>query len=433
MTSKHEKILNYIETIPVGNKLSVRQIAKEMAVSEGTAYRAIKSAEDQGMVSTIERVGTIRTVNTNNKKIERLTFEEIVKVIDGEVLGGMAGINKSLNRFFIGAMEEEAMLRYISENSLMIIGNREEAQKLSLNNGAAILVTGGFEPSQEVIDLSNQLALPVISSSYDTFTIASMINRSMSDQLIKKEILLIDNIYTKLEHTDYLESGSTVYDYKVFEQKNNHSRFPVVNKQKRVIGIVTARDIIGKDNTVLIDNVMTKSPTLAKKYNSVASIAHSMIWEGYELMPVAQDDLTLQGIVSRQDIMKALQSQNRQPHMKDTISDQIRELVYDVGNNEYAFTVAPQMTNSLGTISFGVLAELVTSVAQRLLFSKTDLNSSVDQLQLHYTKLIPLESEILIKAKIFEESRRAARLDVEVVSENGLAAKALLSCQFISK
>lgn len=433
MTSKHEKILNYIETIPVGNKLSVRQIAKEMAVSEGTAYRAIKSAKDQGMVSTIERVGTIRTVNTNNKKIERLTFEEIVKVIDGEVLGGIAGINKTLNRFFIGAMEEEAMLRYISENSLMIIGNREEAQKLSLNNGAAILITGGFEPSQEVIDLGNQLELPVISSSYDTFTIASMINRSLRDQLIKKEILLIDNIYTKLEDTDYLESGSTVYDYKILEQKNNHSRFPVVNKQKRVIGIVTARDIIGKDNSILIDNVMTKSPTLAKSYNSVASIAHSMIWEGYELMPVAQDDLTLQGIVSRQDIMKALQSQNRQPHMKDTISDQITELVYELGNKEYAFTVTPQMTNSLGTISFGVLAELVTSVAQRLLFSKMNLNSSVDQLQMHYTKLIPLESEIVIKAKIFEESRRAARLDVQVVSESGLAAKALLSCQFISK
>lgn len=433
MATKHEKILNYIGTIPVGNKLSVRRIAKEMNVSEGTAYRAIKNAEEQGMVSTIERVGTIRTVNTKNKTIERLTFEEIVKVIDGEILGGEAGINKSLNRFFIGAMEEEAMLRYISENSLMIIGNREEAQKLSLKNGAAILITGGFEPSQEVIDLGNELELPVISSSYDTFTIASMINRSMSDQLIKKEILLIDNIYTKMEDTDYLLSGSTVYDYRIVEEKNGHSRFPVINNQKRVVGIVTARDIIGKDNQVKIDSIMTKSPNVAKSYNSVASIAHSMIWEGYELLPVVADDYTLKGIISRQDILKAIQSQNHQPHMKDTISDQIKELVHDVGNGEYVFTVAPQMTNALGTISFGVLAELVTDVSQRILLDKTKLNSSVDQLQLHYTKLIPLESEILIKAKVFDESRRAARLDVEVSSETGLAAKALLSCQFIAK
>ena len=42
MSTKHEKILQYIESLPVGDKISVRQIAKEMQVSEGTAYRAIK-------------------------------------------------------------------------------------------------------------------------------------------------------------------------------------------------------------------------------------------------------------------------------------------------------------------------------------------------------------------------------------------------------
>lgn len=433
MATKQEKIINYIETLPIGNKLSVRTIAKEMNVSEGTAYRAIKNAEEKGLVSTIERVGTIRTKNSLKKTMERITFEEIVKVIDGEVVGGENGLNKSLNRFFIGAMEEEAMLRYISQNSLMIIGNRENAQKLSLKNGAAILITGGFEPSQEVIDLSNELALPVILSSYDTFTIASMINRSLSDQLIKKEILLIENIYTKMEDTDYLLSGSTVYDYKVIEKQHSHSRFPVVNGQNRVIGIVTARDIIGREDNTIIDTIMTKNPNVAKAYNSVASIAHSMIWEGYELLPVVSDDLTLQGIVSRQDIMKALQSQYRHPHLKDTISDQIKELIYDVGNGQYAFTVTPQMTNSLGTISYGALTEIIADVCQMIVSSETNRNITIDQLQLHYFKMITLESEVLVNTKIFDLSRRAVRLDVEIETEEGIVAKAMLSCQFIVK
>ena len=47
MSTKHEKILQYIESLPVGDKISVRQIAKEMQVSEGTAYRAIKEAENK--------------------------------------------------------------------------------------------------------------------------------------------------------------------------------------------------------------------------------------------------------------------------------------------------------------------------------------------------------------------------------------------------
>ena len=58
--TKHELILKYIETLPVGTKVSVRQIAKDLEVSEGTAYRAIKQAENVGLVSSIPKEATIR-------------------------------------------------------------------------------------------------------------------------------------------------------------------------------------------------------------------------------------------------------------------------------------------------------------------------------------------------------------------------------------
>ena len=48
MTSKHQQIIRYIESLPVGEKISVRSIAKNMEMSEGTAYRAIKEAENIG-------------------------------------------------------------------------------------------------------------------------------------------------------------------------------------------------------------------------------------------------------------------------------------------------------------------------------------------------------------------------------------------------
>ncbi|MEN1039540.1 HTH domain-containing protein, partial [Listeria monocytogenes] len=53
MATKHEQILKYIENLAVGEKISVRKIAKNLSVSEGTAYRAIKDAEIIGFVSTI--------------------------------------------------------------------------------------------------------------------------------------------------------------------------------------------------------------------------------------------------------------------------------------------------------------------------------------------------------------------------------------------
>ena len=60
MATKHDQILKHIEELPIGDRISVRSIAKSLSVSEGTAYRAIKDAENIGLVSTIQRVGTIR-------------------------------------------------------------------------------------------------------------------------------------------------------------------------------------------------------------------------------------------------------------------------------------------------------------------------------------------------------------------------------------
>src|SRR5699024_4471789 len=107
-----------------------------------------------GLVSTIQRVGTIRIERKLKKNIERLTFGEVVRIIEGEVLGGSNGLDKDLNKFVIGAMTVEAMRRYITPGSLLIIGNREGAQKLALQDGAAVLITGGFDTTPEIAQLA---------------------------------------------------------------------------------------------------------------------------------------------------------------------------------------------------------------------------------------------------------------------------------------
>jgi predicted transcriptional regulator len=113
LLTKHEQILQYIESLDIGEKISVRQIAKIMDVSEGTAYRAVKEAEARGIVDTIERVGTVRIESQQKKQIERLTFAEVVNIVDGTVLGGNAGLHKTLHKFVIGAMQLEDIAKYI--------------------------------------------------------------------------------------------------------------------------------------------------------------------------------------------------------------------------------------------------------------------------------------------------------------------------------
>ena len=109
-------------------------------------------------------------------------------------MGGERGLDKTLSRFVIGAMTIDAMKMYLSSGSLLIVGNREEAHRLALENDCAVLITGGFMCSQDIRDLANKKGLPVITSSYDTFTIATMINKAISEQMIKKDILLVEDI-----------------------------------------------------------------------------------------------------------------------------------------------------------------------------------------------------------------------------------------------
>ena len=437
MTSKHQQIIRYIESLPVGEKISVRSIAKNMEMSEGTAYRAIKEAENIGIVSTIERVGTIRIERKTKDNLEKLSFGEIIKIIEGEVFGGHEGLDKILNRFVIGAMTLDAMTRYIQPESLVIIGNREDAQLLALNQGAAVLITGGFQATPQLIQKADELKIPLMGTTYDTFTVASLINRAMTDQLIKKKIMIVADIYNDFDNTNYLKMDQTVKDYRLLSETTGNSRFPVVNHSNRLIGVVSAKDILGKSDNLIIERIMTKNPSVSKLHASVASVAHSMIWNGLEMLPVVQDNMELLGIISRRDVMKAMQLAQRQPQVGNTFEDDVSENLEVIEvtptNARFSFTVTPQMTNNLGMLSFGVLCEVVSVASKEFIHRSQRRNTVIEQLEMHYLKMIPIESKIAIQIQTLDNGRKVSKIDISVLLENSVVAKAIMSNQLMER
>ena len=437
MTSKHQQIIRYIESLPVGEKISVRSIAKNMEMSEGTAYRAIKEAENIGIVSTIERVGTIRIERKTKDNLEKLSFGEIIKIIEGEVFGGREGLDKILNRFVIGAMTLDAMTRYIQPESLVIIGNREDAQLLALNQGAAVLITGGFQATPQLIQKADELKIPLMGTTYDTFTVASLINRAMTDQLIKKKIMIVADIYNDIENTNYLRMDQTVKEYRELSEKTGNSRFPVMNHSNRLVGVVSAKDILGKSDSLIIERIMTKNPSVSKLHASVASVAHSMIWNGLEMLPVVQDNMELIGIISRRDVMKAMQLTQRQPQVGNTFEDDVSEnlevIEVNPTNARFSFTVTPQMTNNLGMLSFGVLCEVVSVASKEFIHRSQRRNTVIEQLEMHYLRMIPIESKIAIQIQTLDIGRKVSKIDISVLLENSVVAKAIMSNQLMER
>ncbi|MDP4085982.1 MAG: CBS domain-containing protein [Bacillota bacterium] len=438
MATKHEQILQYIDELPIGEKISVRQIAKAMKVSEGTAYRAIKDAENKGFVSTIERVGTIRIERKKKENIEKLTFAEVVNIVDGQVVGGKAGLHKTLNKFVIGAMKLEAMMRYTGAGNLLIIGNRTKAHELALKAGAAVLITGGFDTDDDVKKLADKLQMPVISTSYDTFTVATMINRAIYDQLIKKEIILVEDILIPLSQTFYLKTSDKTNVWHQYNQETMHSRYPVVDQNMKIQGMITAKDIVGHGQETPIEKIMTKNPLSVSGKTSVASAAHMMVWEGIELLPVVDESNHLEGIISRQDVLKALQMNQRQPQVGETIDDIVTNQMILIrgkakGEDIYSSQVTPQMTNHLGTISYGVFTTIVTEATSRILrgYKKGDL--VVENMTVYFLKPVQIDSILDIIPRVLEVGRKFGKVDVEVFNEGVLVGKALIMCQLLDR
>ncbi|GGG26502.1 DRTGG domain-containing protein [Paenibacillus abyssi] len=435
--TKHELILQYIQGLKIGVKISVRSIAKALEVSEGTAYRALKEAEKLGFVSTKERIGTVRIQKKQRSQLDQLTFGEVAAILDGDVLGGASGLDKTLQKVVIGAMKLDAMLAYIDADSLLIVGNRENAHRCALEEGAGVLITGGFDTSEAVKRLADERGLPIISSKHDTFTVASIINRAMYDRLIKRKIMLIEDIVTFGRAMEALRLGDTVESFERLQLATGHARFPVVDEWNRVIGIITAKDVAGSPKEQSVDRLMTRNPITIRPNLPVTSAAHTMASEGVDLLPIVDRQRKLLAVVTRQEVLAAMQFANKQPQSGETFDDLIWTGFSKITGEKagegwlYRGRVTPQMSGPLGTVSEGALMTLLMQGARRLIWEIGKRDHMIESVTTYFVRPIQIDSEIAIVPQLLEMSRKSAKLEIEIVDDMGIAAKAMLTAQMI--
>lgn len=157
----------------------------------------------------------------------------------------------------------------------------------------------------------------------------------------------------------------------MYNEETMHGRYPIVDETNKVLGIVTSKDMIGVAKEMPIEKVMTKQPITVNGKMSVAAAARMMVWEGIELLPVVEEGNKLQGIISRQDVLQALQMIQRQPQVGETIDDIVTNQFVNPKEakqeQSYQFSVTPQMTNSIGTLSYGVFTTIVTEATNRVI------------------------------------------------------------------
>ena len=433
-STKHSLLLEYIKSLKPNNKVSVRLLAREFKVSDGTAYRAIKEAEALGFVKTIPKVGTVRIETQEKKELKDLTLKEIKNITESTVLSGEKLLNYRFSNFLIGAMALEAIEKFLVDGCLFIVGNREDAQFKALKSGAHLLVTGGFSVSSDLVAYARENNLAILSTPFDTFTVASLLHQAVYERLKEKEILTAKDIMVKKVYT--LGQEQKVGDWYQLFLATGHSRFPVIDQENRVVGIITATDVAGAKEDEKIETLMSKNLIFAAPDTPSSHIARVMTWERIDIIPVIDEDKKLLGIISRQNIIEALQRYERQPQFGETLEDLIIKNFYVSEDSEGIYLegkINDFLINELGILSSTVLLSLSIFFANLLIRKKVKAGVVVNNFSLsllaplHYGELLKVRGNLLTLEK------RYAKLEIDFYLEDKKTAKVLIDVRLIEK
>ena len=160
-----------------------------------------------------------------------------------------------------------------------------------------------------------------------------------------------------------------------------------------------------------------------------------MIWEGIDLLPVSDEQGFLRGVISRQDVLKAIQTAQRQPQQGETIDDIIKTQLNQQDNDPMTmeFKVTPQMTNAYGSISNGAYTAILEESASRGLKRNNRKDAALENFTVYFLKPVQMDSIVTIKSNILDITRKSAKVEVEVAEGNNIVGKAMLTFQLLDR
>lgn len=418
--SKHEDILKYIRGLREGSSLSVRQISGFMGVSLGTSYRAIKQAEQDGLVKTIERVGTFRIVQREVKSHGKIMFREVNRVIQGTVLTGDNYLDKEISRILIGAMQTEDLVKYLEPSGLLIVGNREKSQRKALENGVGLLITGGFGTGEEILKLAKEKQLPVISTTHDSFTCASIIHREVYSLSLSQNIVTAGSLMVKQEQytTDINELGTEIHP----EDKNM-----ILLDGNRFVGAIRSKFLkeMTKENytTYLLPDYSAEEDT------TLLSLRQIMSWHQLNIIPVVESG-DYRGIVHRREVFKNISSRNLKSGMS---TDQLIDREIKIDSNKINIRVMPFMADEFGSLSQANFMRL----AERLILvvlQENDIHSyHIDTYNIMNFKIVQLYQEIELIGEIIDRGEQFIRLEIVLNVQGTAYSKATFMIQHFNE
>lgn len=214
-----------VVTLPVTNRLGKLEgiiVTKDIATSYMDVYdnRALSNARTQ--------------------------YKNIAETLDGTVVTGNEHAYFVRGKVIIGTANPEYITETVESDDLVILGSKKESQIHAMEANASCLIIGcGFEVDDDVISMAQKKDCVIITTAFDTFSIARLINQSMPI----KEYMAKDMLVT-FDLEDY------VNDVRETMLKIRHRDFPVLDENGDYVGMISRRNLMSmqKKQFVLVDH-----------------------------------------------------------------------------------------------------------------------------------------------------------------------------------
>jgi manganese-dependent inorganic pyrophosphatase len=183
----------------------------------------------------------------------------IVEVLDGELLTGDDDLLEG--RVWVHAMNV-ATPSGISDGDVVVVGNRDDSQKLAIDLGAAMLVlSNDARPSDEVLELARSRGVAVAVSPLDSYVSGRMITLAAPCRALMEPDPL--SITTEFLLADIAEQV----------RESHYGAAVVVDANRRPVGLVTRSDLVSpmRRRVILVDH--------AEQAQSVAGVDQAEIVE----------------------------------------------------------------------------------------------------------------------------------------------------------
>ena len=242
------KDINIRKTAGVSNQISLKRAWELMKKLEVVTLPVTNQfGKLEGVIVTNDIATSYMDVLDNCVLSKaRTQYKTIAETIDGEVYAGNEHAHFVRGKVVIATSNPEYMADYIEDDDLVILGDREEAQMQAIrSNASCIIIGGGLEVAEEVKKLAEKRDCVIITTPFDTFSVARLINQSMpiKQYMTRRELVTFDI-------DDYVD------DVKDVMSRVRHRDFPVLGSNGNYVGMISRRNLMNmqKKQIILVDH-----------------------------------------------------------------------------------------------------------------------------------------------------------------------------------